>query len=161
VSRALPTYHAALCDAVATGLEAGAVVRLRARGASMRPFLRDGEDVRIVPVRIETIRPGDVVLVRTEGGAALHRVLAIDLRAATLLTKGDSVRAGDRATGLDAVVGRADAVLRRDRWIPLDTRARRLLGCFVSRVLAPREPLRALARLILSVRRLTAARPFR
>jgi hypothetical protein len=31
VSRTLPTYHAALCDAVAAGLEAGAVVRLRAR----------------------------------------------------------------------------------------------------------------------------------
>lgn len=161
MSRALPTYHAALCEAVAAGLEAGAAVRMRARGASMRPFLRDGEEVRIVPVRPEALRPGDIVLVRASGGAALHRVLAIDLRAATLLTKGDGERAGDSAAGLDAVVGRADAVLRRDRWIPLDTRARRLLGRFVSCVLAPREPLRALARLLLSVRRLTAARPIR
>jgi len=144
-----PTYHAALCDAVAEGLESGAAVRVRAGGASMRPLLRDGEEVRIVPARAEAIRVGDIVLVRTKGGAALHRVIAIDARAATLRTKGDGERMADGALPLGAVVGRADAVLRHGRWVPLDTPVRRLLGRAVCGLLSPRDSLRAAARALI------------
>ncbi len=148
----VPTYHAALCETVAAGLDAGVAVRVRARGASMRPLLRDGEDVRIVPVQARTLRSGDIVLVRTLGGAALHRVIAVDAQASTLRTKGDGSREADGALALGAVVGRADAVLRRGRWVRLDTPARRLVGRMVCTMLSPLPPLRAAARALLRAR---------
>lgn len=134
---------------MAAGLAAGVAVRLRARGASMRPLLRDGEDLRIVPAPWSVIRPGDIVLVSTPGGAALHRVIALNARAATVRTKGDGEREPDGALPFDAVVGRADAVLRRGRWVALDTPARRLFGRIVCTLLSPREFLRGAARRLL------------
>jgi len=152
MSAPVPTYHAALCEAVAAGLDAGAAVRVRARGASMRPLLRDGEDLRIVPLQAGALRPGDIVLVRTPGGAALHRVIAVDAQASTLRTKGDGSREADGALALGAVVGRADAVFRRGGWVRLDTPGRRLLGRIVCTFLSPLPPLRAAARALLRAR---------
>ena len=153
MTRAAPTFHAALCDAVADSLEAGDAVRLRVGGASMRPFLNEGEEVRIVPARPEDLRSGDIVLVRTMGGATLHRVLSLDLRDATLRTKGDGTRRADPPMAAGAIVGKADAVLRKGAWRALGTPGRRALARFISRHLAPLEPLRTAARVLIRLKR--------
>jgi hypothetical protein len=158
MTRAL-TFHAALCDAVADSLEAGDVVRLRVGGSSMRPFLREGDEVRIVPARPEDLRSGDIVLVRTSGGATLHRVLSLDLRDATLRTKGDGMRETDPPLAAGAIVGKADAVMREGAWRALDTPGRRAFASFVSRRLAPLEPLRAAARVLIRLKQRAARFP--
>jgi hypothetical protein len=140
-----PTFHAGLCDAVAESLQAGLAVRLVAHGTSMRPFLHSGEEVRVV-------RLGDIVLVRTSSGAALHRVLAMDLRLALLRSKGDALRLADAPLPTGAVVGRAEAVRRGGAWVPLDGAMNRLLGRFVSIALSPLPPLRIAARWIVRAR---------
>ncbi|OGP81563.1 MAG: hypothetical protein A2Y95_11635 [Deltaproteobacteria bacterium RBG_13_65_10] len=147
-----PTFHAGLCEAVAESLEAGVSVRLVAHGSSMRPFLQDGDEIRIVPAPSDRIQLGDIVLVRTSSGAALHRVLSMDLREAVVRTKGDASRVSDAPLPAGAIVGRAEAVWRGVGWVALDTRRHRVLGRFVSVVLSPLEPLRWAARWILWVR---------
>jgi hypothetical protein len=147
-----PTFHAGLCEAVAESLEAGVTVRLVAHGSSMRPFLQDGDEVRIVPAPVHEVRPGDIVLVRTSGGAALHRVLSTDLRVALVRTKGDASRLADAPLPAGAVVGRAEAVRHDGAWVPLDSAGSRLLGRFISVALSPLPPLRIAARWILRAR---------
>lgn len=141
-----PTRHAAMCDALKAGLDRGAAVRLVVRGASMRPFLWDREVVRIVPLHNDLPRRGEIVLVRTQGGAALHRILRTDEARSEVETKGDGVRWADPPVPLTAIIGRADAVLRHGGWVSLTRPWRRLLGRFVSEFISPIQPLRTLAR---------------
>jgi hypothetical protein len=148
MSRSL-SLHAALCEAVGEGIGRGRVVRLVARGNSMRPFLRDGDEIRIVPPSPGLPRPGEIVLVRTDCGASLHRVIRVNERTATIRTKGDGLSEADQPVARTAVIGLAEAVRRHGQWVSLTTSWRRLLGRFVSLVLAPRRPLRAVARLLI------------
>ncbi len=147
MSRSL-RLHAAVCEAVGEGLRQGRAVRLVARGTSMRPFLRDGEEIRIVPPPDGLPRSGEIVLVRTAEGAALHRVISVDARNARIHTKGDGLAEADRPVSRSALIGCAEAVRRKGRWISLTVPWRRALGRFVSLFLAPRRPLRTVARLL-------------
>jgi hypothetical protein len=93
-------------------------------------------------------RSGEIVLIRTAEGAALHRVIAVDERNARIHTKGDGLAEADRPVPRSALIGCAEAVRRGGRWISLTVPWRRALGRFVSLFLAPRRPLRTLARLL-------------
>ncbi|MFQ5457262.1 MAG: S24/S26 family peptidase [Myxococcota bacterium] len=140
------TRHEGLCAAVAAGFARERAVFLRARGASMRPAIQDGEEVRLRPLGAHALGVGDVVLAQTPGGASLHRVIAADPSTGQVLLKGDGLRGPDAHLPFHAVLARADAVRRGGRWVRIDTRWRKHLGLFLSLCLAPRAPLRALAR---------------
>lgn len=141
-----PTRHEALCKTVEEGLSRGGKMILRARGMSMRPTIRDGEEVRLHPLGGRPPCVGEIVLARTPGGAALHRVIAVAHRSAQVRLKGDGLRSADTCLPLCALLGRADAVRRGDRWVRIDTPWRRRLGLLISLYLSPRAPLRTLAR---------------
>lgn len=65
-------------------LDEGKTVLLKAKGGSMRPFIRDGE--KIILQKAETYRRGDIVLARTDDGTTvLHRIIAIEDGTATLM----------------------------------------------------------------------------
>ncbi len=140
------TRHEALCKTVEESLSRGGKMVLRARGMSMRPTIRDGEDVRLRPLGGSPPCVGEIVLARTPRGAALHRVIAVAHRSAIVRLKGDGLRSADAYLPLCALLGRADAVRRRDRWVRIDTPWRRRLGLLISLYLSPRAPLRTLAR---------------
>lgn len=140
------TRHAGLCDAVAAAHARGGSVLIRVRGRSMRPMIRDGEEVRVRPLGGRALAAGDVVLARTAGGAALHRVIAIDEGEGRLLLKGDGERRPDARLPVAAILGRADAVRRRGRWVRLDAPWRAALARFISLHLAPRPAVRRLTR---------------
>ncbi|MDP3937333.1 MAG: S24/S26 family peptidase [Deltaproteobacteria bacterium] len=140
------TRHRALCEAVAAAHAKGGTVVMRARGRSMRPMIRDGEELRIRNLGDRALRPGDVVLARTAGGAVIHRVVTIDRTACRVRLKGDGERYPDALLPISAIIGRADAVRRKGRWVSLDAPWRAVLAQFVSLHLAPRAPLRRLAR---------------
>lgn len=66
----------------------GGSVRMRLKGNSMRPFLRDGiDEVELAPVDRVALRKGMVVLFRYQGRHVLHRVRRID--SDRLVIKGD------------------------------------------------------------------------
>ena len=74
-------------------LAQGQIAQIWATGNSMRPFLRPGMVVRIVPVSDPAkLKVGDVAFVRCNGRLMLHRVVCVHPR---VMTKGDSVPAFD------------------------------------------------------------------
>jgi hypothetical protein len=68
-------------DASSRHLEAlrrGETVRIRPRGQSMHPKVKDRALVTVAPCRIEDLKVGDIVLVRVRGNVYLHLIKAID-----------------------------------------------------------------------------------
>ena len=89
-------------------LRAGRAVTLRARGASMRPALQDGDVVTLAPPRRPL--PGDVVCAQRGGALRLHRVVAAE--GTRLLLRGDALRADDSWFDAAEVCGVVRAVHR-------------------------------------------------
>lgn len=69
------TPYTALCEAILTD---GNGLRIRARGHSMYPVIRDGDDVRISPVLADDVRVGDILCFRSQLEiVVVHRVIGI------------------------------------------------------------------------------------
>ncbi|MBV9849192.1 MAG: S24/S26 family peptidase [Armatimonadetes bacterium] len=91
-------------DLAAELLARGHAVRLRALGGSMRPWMRPGVVVTLVPVADRAgLRIGEVVLAICDGRPTLHRIVRVmpDLR-----LKGDALGYLDPPP--QAVLGRVD-----------------------------------------------------
>lgn len=97
-------------------------VTLRVQGGSMRPFLREGDTVRLVPFVPERLRRWDIVLAHTAFGILLHRVVRI--RNNRILLAGDANRRLEE-TDSKHIIGIVDAAWRRET--PLNTQAIPLL----------------------------------
>lgn len=130
-------------------LRRGRCLKIKARGGSMIPFLRDGDVALVTPAEAATVRVGDVVCFETVCGRLfLHRV--VQRQAARVVTKGDAL-IFTAVIGLHQVLGKVRAIERGGEVRRLDTRAAR----WANRVIAFLSP--ALSRLLLlaiGVRRL-------
>ena len=92
-------------------LRRGVAVRVTVHGASMHPWLRDGDRAEIEPLS-RPAAPGDVVLGRDPGGGLrLHRVVhaGADGR---VQTRGDALWRMDQAIDAARVLGRVRRVRR-------------------------------------------------
>ncbi len=92
-------------------LRRGVAVRVTVHGASMRPWLRDGDRVELEPLS-RPAAPGDVILGRDPaGGLRLHRVVHAggDGR---VQTRGDALWRMDPAIDAARVLGRVRRVRR-------------------------------------------------
>lgn len=117
--------RAALHDGLAAeSLRRGNALRVRARGGSMLPFLRDGDVLVVRPVGAPGVRIGDVLCYEPpSGGLCLHRVIA--RRERGFVTRGDALTYLEDVPA-SAVLGVVTARERRGRAVALDTpRARR------------------------------------
>jgi signal peptidase len=126
------TLRAAEFEALAAGiLQGGSGLRFRARGASMRPFIRDGDVLELQPLDGAPVRRGDVVLFREGAGRVVaHRVIHLrreDGRV-VLRTRGDALACPDGFVSREQVLGRVVALERGGRRIGLDRTTQRLLG---------------------------------
>jgi signal peptidase I len=104
-------------------LSKGDKLRFRARGASMHPFIRDGDIIEVKPTEASAIRLGDVIFYRSSRGLLLaHRVIKVSVQHGqeALVTKGDSASSLDQLVYPEQVLGRVVAIKRRDRKIRLD-----------------------------------------
>jgi Peptidase S24-like len=70
-------------------LQAGIRIRFQARGASMSPAIRDGEMVYVRPASDSLLREGDIVLVKSDSGFRMHRLVRMDPRRDMFITRGD------------------------------------------------------------------------
>ena len=113
-------------DYVAERLSDGDNVRLRLKGNSMFPLLRNNKDVVVLaPCAGEKLVPMDVVLFRYRGDYVLHRIVRRE--GDRLLMQGDGVYASFEQCMVGDVVGRVIAVCRpsgrgrapRDRALPV------------------------------------------
>lgn len=121
----------AFAELAAKILGQGTAVRFRAHGRSMWPLIRDGDILTVEPVKMETLRVGDVVLHRTEPcGLVAHRLVARGVENGNLVltTCGDvSPRVRDRVSA-EQLLGRVVALERGKKAVRLDRGPWRLAG---------------------------------
>lgn len=120
-------------------------VRLLAKGTSMLPFLREGDEVWIErhPARL---RVGDIVVIDLDSvGLALHRV--IGARSDAVLIKGDANAHHDGWFAVTAVLGRACALKSpRGQQRMLDTLSERVMARLIARLSSSHPSLSRLTR---------------
>ncbi|MCS7221692.1 MAG: signal peptidase I [Anaerolineae bacterium] len=118
-------------------LASGRALTVRVRGYSMFPWLRPGDLVRVEPVDVMTLHPGDVILFRAGNLAITHRLLR--WKDGFLITKGDAAPCPDRPLSPAEVAGRVVEVRRGGRAWRLDRGWRRTLAP-VQAALSPWTP---------------------
>ena len=111
-------------------LSSGRAVRLRARGWSMRPCLRDGDMVEISRVEARELRRGDVAAFAQPAGkpasVTIHRFVGRGRQG--LLFQGDALPVGDAPVSESAVLGRVLARERGGRRVEIGAGWRRKAG---------------------------------
>lgn len=129
-------------------LRQGGRLKIRARGASMLPFLLDGDIALVAPAHGQEIRVGDVICYEASPGSLLlHRVIKRD--GDRFVARGDALRFTDVILR-NEVLGKVLTIERHGRVRRLDTREARGLN----RAIASVAPLLArLLPLALRVRR--------
>jgi hypothetical protein len=94
-------------------LAEGKVIRARAEGFSMYPFIRPGSMILLGPVNDETIlSPGEIIAWKRESGFVLHRLVSIIRNDSETLyiTRGDSCMNPDPPVKRDQISGRVLSV---------------------------------------------------
>jgi hypothetical protein len=92
-------------DFVQELLRDGNAIRFQARGGSMSPAIRDGEIVHVKSAIPAKLRKGDMVLVKSEMGFRLHRLVAADLAQDVFITRGDCGQEDDPAVSGREILG--------------------------------------------------------
>jgi hypothetical protein len=82
-------------------------LRFQAIGRSMLPTIQDGEIVHVKPVATDTLRIGDIVLLRTGKQFKAHRI--IRRRGQCFITRGDAGLDIDGEIRCDQILGRVTA----------------------------------------------------
>ena len=99
-------------------LSRGRILKFKAKGGSMSPFIRNGDVVEVVPAKGK-INLGDIILYRSSyGNPVVHRV--IQRNKESIITKGDSVPSSDEPILFEQVLGRVVAVEKNGWCIRLD-----------------------------------------
>jgi hypothetical protein len=92
-------------------LKQGNNLRFKARGSSMRPFIRDGDFVEIKPIdNFREIDSGDILFFKKQGTLCLHRLLRTEN--GKFVVKGDSNREIDGAICEENIIGKLISVER-------------------------------------------------
>ncbi len=82
-------------------------LRFQAAGRSMLPTIQDGEVVHVKPVATDTLKVGDIVLLRTGEQFKAHRI--IRKRGQCFITRGDAGMDIDGEIRCDQILGRVIA----------------------------------------------------
>ena len=116
---------------VAEILNSNNLLRFRARGASMYPFIRDGDVIEVQPIDASAVRCGDVVLCQWPNGRVVaHRVIQVCQKKGEemLLIQGDAVTCPDGFISGEQVLGRVVAIERRGKRIERGGVLQQLMG---------------------------------
>ena len=91
-----------LLEDAASLMAEGRDVSITPLGTSMLPFIKGGKDT-VTMRKLDSVEPGDIVLVRLPGRYVMHRVIKIDGDRLTLM--GDGNVRGTETCRLDDVLG--------------------------------------------------------
>ncbi len=108
------------------------ILRFKAKGGSMSPFIRNGDVVEVVPSKGK-INLGDIILYHSSyGNPVVHRV--IQRNKESIITKGDSVPNSDQPILSKQVLGRV-VVVEKNGWrMRLDSPVGRLLNILLTTI---------------------------
>ena len=125
------------CTAMRNSLSTAKFLRMKARGLSMYPFIRESDTVIVKSTNAVELRAGDVALYRSDAGAVIaHRFLGAvtEPTGITLRMRADSRSAPVEYVEPEHVLGKVVAVQRGGRIFAMDTWLWRLAGLIWSRV---------------------------
>ncbi len=117
-------------------IESGRSFRLRVRGQSMFPWIRDGDVIEVVPVTMDQVRVGDIVFFRRGRLLLAHRVIQrlADGETVQWVTRGDNHLEDDGPMDRPAdLIGRVEKVYRGRRTIVLDRSLVGMVGRLAAR----------------------------
>ncbi len=110
----------------------GRILKFKAKGGSMSPFIRNGDVVEVVPVKGK-MNLGDIILYHSSyGNPVVHRV--IQRNKESIITKGDSVPNSDEPILSKQVLGRVVAIEKNGWCIRLDRPMGRLLNILLATI---------------------------
>ena len=94
-------------------LQSGRSVRFRARGSSMAPLVRDGDNLLVEPVEVASLRLGDILLCSVQSDRVIvHRVVKRHGAGGKFLVQGDRVRDPDGWVDSAHIFGRVIEIER-------------------------------------------------
>ncbi len=131
-----------LVELLAELLQRGEAVEFRARGGSMHPLIRDGDRLRIEPVRADQLRRGDVIAYRRGARLLVHRYLGRWPDSGGLRTRGDSHTRVEPPLDPSEVLGRVRAVGRHGKKLRLDHASWRAVGLLLQPLFSKRMQLK-------------------
>lgn len=126
---------ATLDAALALWKQTGRHYPMAMHGSSMRPLLRDGDQIEVI-YGTGQLHRGDVIVFKLGEQVVAHRLLKIRRGGDTLrfLAKGDNRLDADLLLDSGQVLGRVLSVTRTGHTLPLDTTAWRTIGWLIARL---------------------------
>ncbi len=110
-------------------LQAGRSVRFKARGSSMFPLVRDGDNLLVEPVEIASLRVGDILLCSVQSDRVIvHRVVRRRKADGKFLLQGDRVSEPDGWIDSVHILGRVTEIERGGVHLPVSDPAGRFLA---------------------------------
>jgi signal peptidase I len=116
-------------------LERGALLRFRAHGASMHPFIKNGNILIVEPVNDSPLDVGEIVFYRRSNNVlTAHRLIKVENSpgGTVLLTKGDSLGFIDPPVPLAQVLGKVIQIEGSSKQLTLTGWQRRIFGRFIA-----------------------------
>jgi len=101
----------------------GKILRFKANGFSMSPFIRDGDIIDVQPDSAEKIQKGDIILYRHKPDRLLaHRVVQIDSEGSKskYVIQGDALYQPDGIISSEQVLGRVVAIRHNGKHVRID-----------------------------------------
>lgn len=108
-------------------------VYFKAKGRSMLPFFPSGTIFFIKNVSFEQIAIGDIVLSMVDNDIILHRLIFKNDQKRTYVTKGDFLEEPDLEFDENQLLGKAVAIIRKNRTISLNGPLVSLSGVVLAR----------------------------
>jgi hypothetical protein len=111
-------------------LHKGGLLRFKARGCSMSPFVRDGAVITVEPVEATNVKFGDVVFCSSKVGTVVHRVVGKCLlnKEPAFMIRGDYASSSVETFLATEVLGRVVSVEHRGKTVRLNQGFLRLMG---------------------------------
>jgi len=100
-------------ELIANQLLTHQVVKVKANGHSMIPFIHDGDILTLSGIAQEPPQPGEIVAFIRNELLFIHRLLEVDRRTGMALTKGDHLLISDQLLANEEVIGRVTAIRER------------------------------------------------
>ena len=122
-------------------LSRGLSLRVKSRGQSMYPLIKNGDTLLIEPMNAERLCPGDIAFYRLSSGSfVVHRFIK---RASpgSLLTNGDSLRHCDEFVAKEQVFGRVAQIESNNKSLNLAGRLITLNSRLITLLARYRVPL--------------------
>ena len=110
-------------DLMLEALKKGRILRFRALGSSMYPFIRSRDLVTIVPVNENNINLGDIIFYKRKSNFILHRLVEINKNNKEIffITKGDFLPSNDEPFNITDIYGKVIKIERNKKSIDISS----------------------------------------